>query len=622
MFGLLGSWTGRLVAVALVAAVALGGIFYMRATAAPAKAEFRTTAVTRGSVTQTVAVSGSVNPAAQIKVNFKTGGKLSQVMVAVGQQVTAGQTLAQLDTTDLDNAVAQARNNVTSAQASYQRATAGADPNDLASAQQNLTRVKTTYTSQRAVFQNASSGARTDLVVFQSALDALQAAIQKAQGAIQPVAQPTPTPVPTITPEPDQPIPTPQTTPNTSLADARTSWNQLNQANAYVTNAQSYGADQLRNALGEYITALASLNFAIAAWDTAIGSDADASTSAGVFQAAQAQYSTSASRLGASMDSLTALLNSSQGSLTSAQNALNTGGSRFDPLLDPGRAAISNALASATGGQQAASSAKAKLSQAGNALATVGDAIGGSYQSAVNALNKTSATPKPYDITSAFASVQGAQINLDTAMNNLANATLAAPAAGVVAAVNSQVGEFVGTGGTTGFIVLANTTGLALHGTIGEADVAKLKLGQVANVTVDALGTASRMTGKVTSIDPVATIQQGVPVYGVDVTVDLANAGLRPGMTGTANVIIASKTGVLTVPNLAIRSAAGRRFVQVLKNGDAVDTDVQFGIANDSVTEVVSGLQEGDLLVLPQPRASGSGGAIRPGGPGGVVINR
>src|SRR5438105_5120522 len=170
-------------------------------------------------------------------------------------------------------------------------------------------------------------------------------------------------------------------------------------------------------------------------------------------------------------------------------------------------------------------------------------------------------------------------------------------------------------------LVLANTSSLVLHGTVGEADVAKLKLGLVANVTVDAVGSGTRMTGRITSLDPVATIQQGVPVYGVDVTIDLPNASVKPGMTGTANVIIASRQAVLVVPNLAIRSVSGRRYVQILKDGEAVDTDVTFGIANDTVTEVASGLAEGDLVVLPQSRVTTTprpGGGF--GGGGGPVI--
>jgi RND family efflux transporter MFP subunit len=238
-------------------------------------------------------------------------------------------------------------------------------------------------------------------------------------------------------------------------------------------------------------------------------------------------------------------------------------------------------------------------------------------QSAQLSLQKTAASAKSYDIAASYASVLAQQANLESAQNNLANATLKAPSAGVVASVSSQIGEFVTGGGTANpFILLADTAGVALHGTIGEADVAKLQLGQVATITVDAVGTA-RMTGKVSALDPLATIAQGVPVYGVDVLIDIPNPQIRPGMSGTAAIIIASRQNVLTVPNLAVRTTNGRRYVQLLKDGQPVDTDVTFGISNETITEVVTGLQEGDTVVLPQPRAASSGaagGGVRIGG--------
>jgi macrolide-specific efflux system membrane fusion protein len=190
-----------------------------------------------------------------------------------------------------------------------------------------------------------------------------------------------------------------------------------------------------------------------------------------------------------------------------------------------------------------------------------------------------------------------------------------------VTTISAQVGENVSSGSTTGFIVISNNGSMALHGTIGEADVVKLKLGQVATVTVDAVGTA-KMTGKVTSLDPVATIASGVPVYGIDVTIDLPSASVRPGMSGTANVIIASSPTALTVPNLAVKTASGRRYLTVMKDGQQVDTDVTFGLSNDTVTEVLTGVQEGDVVVLPQPRATATGGGrgIQIGGGGGNPV--
>jgi len=232
---------------------------------------------------------------------------------------------------------------------------------------------------------------------------------------------------------------------------------------------------------------------------------------------------------------------------------------------------------------------------------------------------QTNVANQPFNLASAKTSVDNAATSVQNAQANIDAATLTAPSSGVIASIANSVGE----SSASPFAVLANTAALSLHGTIGEADVAKLKLGQVANVTVDAVGSTTRMTGKVTSVDPVATIQQGVPVYGVDVTIDLPNQQVKPGMSGTANVIIASRQGVLTVPNLAIRTTGGRRYVQVLKDGEAVDADVTFGIANDTVTEVVSGVSEGDLVVLPQTRATATQ-RVGGGGPGGgpVFIGR
>ena len=306
--------------------------------------------------------------------------------------------------------------------------------------------------------------------------------------------------------------------------------------------------------------------------------------------------------------------------MTSSQGNLNTANTRTDTNLAKTRTDLASILTSVTSEQQLASSTKSKINQAGTALQTVNDAVTGSIANAQANIDaavlraqqsvqsaQTTVANQPLNLATAQTSVDNAATAVQTAQTNLDAATLTAPSSGVVASIASAVGE----NAASPLLVLANTSSLVLHGTVGEADVAKLKLGLVANVTVDAVGSGTRMTGRITSLDPVATIQQGVPVYGVDVTIDLPNASVKPGMTGTANVIIASRQAVLVVPNLAIRSASGRRYVQILKDGEAVDTDVTFGIANDTVTEVASGLAEGDLVVLPQSRVTTT---PRPGG--------
>ncbi|MDQ2912159.1 MAG: HlyD family efflux transporter periplasmic adaptor subunit, partial [Chloroflexota bacterium] len=361
----------------------------------------------------------------------------------------------------------------------------------------------------------------------------------------------------------------------------------------------------------------------------------DTTSIASSLQLAQTNYTIGTSRLTSALDTTSSVLTTVQSSVTTAQTSLNTQATKglHDPF-DQWRADLATLYTLVGGQQQNVSTVKLKMTQATTYLGTVSDAVGGSIATATQNVTTvaqrgqqsidsavTALSSKPYDLAGSQASVDNAASAVETAQNNLTNAVVTAPTAGVVASIASQVGETA----ANPFMVLANTTALVLHGTIGETDVAKVKLGLVANVAVDAVAAAGRMTGRVTSLDPLATIQSGVPVYGIDVTIDLPNALVKPGMTGTATIIIASKQGVLTVPNLAVRTAANRRYLQVLKDGEAVDTDVTFGIANDTTTEVTSGVAEGDLVVLPAARATAT---ARPGagGPGlgapGVLVGR
>ena len=338
-----------------------------------------------------------------------------------------------------------------------------------------------------------------------------------------------------------------------------------------------------------------------------------------------------------SLDTLTGMISSAQTAVNSAQASLNTTSSRGNPALDQGRADIAVLANMFIANAQYATSAKNRVSQATTTLSTITDAVTGSVVNAINAVataqDRAATTLRtaqsavaniPFNLQAAQSSVDNANNAVVTAQANLDAALLTAPTSGVVASIANQIGEYVPGGGNTNsaFIVLTNTNALVLHGTIGEADVSKLKLSQVANVTIDALS-GSKMTGRLTSVDPVATISQGVPVYGVDIAIDVPSPSVKAGMSGTAAVILASKQNVLIVPNTAIRSLNGQRGLTVLKDGESVDTVATFGISNETSTEVLTGVNEGDVVVIPQARASASGNAngngqrgVQIGGPG------
>jgi HlyD family secretion protein len=601
-----------------LAAAVSAGIFAAACGNAPAAADVRTAQVSRGAVTQSVAVSGSVSSAGTVKLNPATNGKVAQLMVSVGQQVTAGQPLAKLDTADLQAALTTAQNNLAAAQANYDKALSGVSDaqssyaqtqqttaSDVATAQTALAKVKSSYASAKSNYSSLYGSLINDLATYTSQISVALQQVAKTQTDLSIANQ---------------------------LSDNKAAQTSMYQASATLGNAQSYVQGVYSAAEADFIGAANLVLNAVSAFDAAIAANADTAAATAQLATAQVAYTTASSRLTTAIDAPNGQISSAQSSASAAQNSLNTLNAKVDTTLDGARADVAALLVTLTGEGQGASYAKGKITQIGSSLTTIGDTISGSYATAVQNVAaaqvraaqslqsaQTSVNNQPSNVQSAQNSLLNAQTSLATAQANLDNAVIKATAAGVIVSISAQPGENVSGTSTTGFIVLANTGSMALHGTIGEGDVVKLKLGQVATVTVDAVGTA-KMTGKITSLDPVATIASGVPVYGIDVTIDLPSAAVRPGMSGTANVIIASSPNTLTVPNLAVKTATGRRFLTVMKDGQQVDTDVTFGISNDTVTEILTGVQEGDIVVLPQPRAAASGGAnrgVQIGGGGG-----
>lgn len=506
---------------------------------------------------------------------------------------------------------------------------------DVATALANLNKTKTNYSTARTSFGSLTGGVGTDLRAYTAALATMRGQITTAISNIAVVEA------------------------GGGAAGISSAKTSLYSADLSLSTAQTYVAT-LDSALAEWTSAVAAVVSAANAFDSAVAASTDTSSVAARYQTAQTSYTLASSRLVSAIDVVAASVSSASTSVSSAWSSLNSDLNRDNGSLAIVRTNVTTLQRSLTDESQLSSSIKTKVTQATSAMGTVTDAVNGSIvnaqqayaaaqskaqaalQSTEDALasaeqahalaqdkatstlasseialsnarvsySKATATAKSTDIALALASLQLAQIALDKAKTDLDNATLRAPAAGVISTLTNQVGEAP----ANPFAVIAVTGTVTLHGTIGEAEVAKVKIGQVATLAVDAVGSGTRLTGKVTSVDPVATLQQGVPVYGIDITIDRPDPAVRPGMTSSATVIIQSKQGVLTVPNSAIRTIGGRRTVQVLQNGQPVDGgEVVFGIANDTVTEVVSGLEEGQTVVLPQPRTT-TAGQLPPGG--------
>jgi macrolide-specific efflux system membrane fusion protein len=189
--------------------------------------------------------------------------------------------------------------------------------------------------------------------------------------------------------------------------------------------------------------------------------------------------------------------------------------------------------------------------------------------------------------------------NATKTRNDLADqirlATLTSPIDGIVTTVNIVAGLSA----PTGDAIVIDSTALQVTADVAETDVASISVGQLATVTVSAVG--SQLTGKVTAIAPTAAAAStngSVVSYPVTISVTGAPNTVRPGMTASITITIDSATNVLTVPSAALRGTAGNYSVLIMNaTGEPTAQAVQVGLVTNTTAEIKSGLTEGQRVV-------------------------
>jgi len=205
------------------------------------------------------------------------------------------------------------------------------------------------------------------------------------------------------------------------------------------------------------------------------------------------------------------------------------------------------------------------------------------------------------DLQYAEAQVQQARAALRIAEANLGYATITSPMSGVVASVSTQQGETVTSGSAAAqaptFVTIIDLNRLQVDAYVDETDIGKVHVGQEATFSVDAFPD-KEFSGKVTAIYPKALIQQNVVTYDVVIAIDNREGLLRPDMTTNTTITVAKREKVLAVPNQAVRREDGDRVVFVQEGDRLVRRPVKTGWKDKTYTEVLSGLKEGERVVV------------------------
>ncbi len=248
-----------------------------------------------------------------------------------------------------------------------------------------------------------------------------------------------------------------------------------------------------------------------------------------------------------------------------------------------------------------------------------------SVSSAKAALLKLQQTPTQSDLQAAQSSLDQARLSVQQAQYNMRNAQLTAPFDGTVTQVNvtTATSSSSGSSSASTSIQVTDLNALQVSVPLAEVDVSKIQLGQDVALTFDALNGVA-LNGKVSQIAYVGTTTQGVVSYPVIVSLPNANAsGVKVGMTANVAITVDQRDNVLLVSNRAIKTQGRNKVVQVQTATDVQARVVQVGLTNETQSEILSGLNEGDAVVISGPTTvnpanRGGGGGIFGGGrPGG-----
>ena len=267
-----------------------------------------------------------------------------------------------------------------------------------------------------------------------------------------------------------------------------------------------------------------------------------------------------------------------------------------------------------------------------------------------------SAATREANLASARAAVRSDKLTVQSDEQAVQDTRLYAPEGGTIASLSGQVGENVSASGTTrastaasasatsgsgasaaggasgaggrssaagssasssssssAFAVLSDLSSMQLIVALSESEIGSVKAGQIATVTIEALA-SRKVAAHVGEVAILSTSNSGVISYNVTFQLDQMEAGLKPGMSATAEVVVKQAEG-MNVPTSAISGGS----VTVLRSGKQVRQRVVTGLAGNSSTIILSGLKAGETIVLPASTTTSTTGTSLRGRLGGAL---
>jgi len=562
-------WAG----VIILAILYSGYLAYGKLTATPAETRYVTAIVTKGTVISSITGSGQVAAGNQVDLKPKASGDIVYVGVTSGQEVKAGTLIAQLDATDAQKAVRDAEISLESAKISLQKLEQPADALSVTQSENTLARAKESKQNAetdliRAYDEgyNTVSNAFLDLPAVMAGLqDTLFTATQSLGGTEQ----------------------------NMDF--------YAHSVERFDARAESYRTD----VYNKYHSARTRYDGAFNAYKTLDRSASKADIEAVITDA----YET------------TKLI---ADAVKSSNNLIQFYKDQMTLHSLPTKALADTHLTTLSG-------YTAKTNTHLSSLLNVATTIQGDKDAIVNA-NRTITEQEGslanlkdgadvLDLASSRLSVTQRENALLDAKAQFADYFVRAPFTGTIAKLNNRKGDTVSSGAVVAVLITKEKIAeIALN----EVDVAKVKVGLKSTLTFDAVEGLT-ITGKVAEVDTVGTVSQGVVTYTVKIAFDTGDDRVKPGMSTSATIITEVKQDVLTVPNSAVKMKNEAQSVEMFETpleGSAnpqgalstqlpVSRIIVTGITSNEATEVISGLTEGEQVIVKTITSSATGATAK-----------
>lgn len=498
------------------------------------KVELQTAAAKHGDVLSSVSANGVFQAVTTVDVKSNVGGKVVELTVDEGDRVEAGQLIAKIDQTD-------PLANLDSAKADFSSYRSKVDQSKQALTMQQLTTTANIRSAEQALESSrqkllqAGQQAKVQPRLTRESIRQAQSALESAQATLKQTRN-------ALVPQ------------------------QIASAKALYDQAQA-----------AYVKAEKSVNREHALLEKGFVSKSDVDDAEAQYSEAKAQVESAKSKLDTIREQSDQDINSAEAKVRQASSELES--------------ALANKVQDSIK-QQDMIAANAALKQA---VANLNATRAAAYQDQM----------KREDLLQAQSQLQKSQASLKTAQTQVNYTTITAPRAGVVVKKYVEKGSIVTAGqqayggsssGVT-IVELADVSRMQVLAQVDETDIGKISMHQRVNVTVDACP-GEKFPARVIKIAPQAVVNSNVTTVPVTVELDRADSRLKPAMNATCDFVVGSKSNVLAVPVEAVTETDNGKYVTVLDHDKQITRPVTVGLVGNDDCEIISGISEGETLVI------------------------